>query len=356
MSTLSSIPNIGKAPTTLGVERRLPRWVMPILFVAIFAGTWGGLAAMGHARFIYVLLVGAIIFLLVSWLLPRVYEGGRWAMDTFVKYLVYLAFAIAIIPLASLLWTVITRGISVMDVEFLTTDMTGIYGDIQGGGILHGIVGTLWITVIAAAIAVPLGIFTAIYLVEYSNNGPLSRGITTLVDVMTGIPSIVAGLFAYSLFVMLAGPGYKAGIIGSVALAVLMTPLVVRQTEEMLRLVPNSLRWAALALGVPKWRMITKVVLRTAIAGITTGVMIALARVTGETAPLLVTVGTITTINSNPLDGRMATLPVLAYRFYAQGDYDRAWGTALVLLLIVMILNLIARFVSKKFAPKGLTK
>ena len=354
MSTLSTIPDVGKAPTTLGQERRLPTWVLPALFVLIFGGTWAVLAAMGHARLVFVLAVGAILFLLVSWLLPLAYEGGRWAANTFVKYLVYTAFAIAVIPLISLLWTVLSRGFATMSWDFLSSDMTGIFGGLAGGGVLHGIIGTFWVTLIAALIAVPLGIFTAVYLVEYGNNGHLSRGITTLVDVMTGIPSIVAGLFAYSLFVEIMGPGYKAGIIGSVALAVLMTPLVVRQTEEMLRLVPNSLRYAALALGVPKWRVVTKVVLRTAVAGITTGVMIALARVIGETAPLLVTVGTVTMVNNNPFEGRMATLPVLAYRFYAQGDYERAWGAALVLLLIVMVLNLIARFVSRAFAPKGM--
>ena len=166
--------------------------------------------------------------------------------------------------------------------------------------------------------SVPFGLFTAIYLVEYGK-GRLARAITAMVDVMTGIPSIVAGLFAYALFVLWSGPGRPApGSSGAVALTVLMTPVVVRATEEMLRLVPNELREAAYALGVPKWKTIVKVVLPTAIAGILTGVTLAIARVIGETAPLLVTAGLAHGTNLNPFDGRMATLPVYAYYQYAQ--------------------------------------
>ena len=222
---------------------------------------------------------------------------------------------------------------------------------------------TLWATLISA----PIGIFTAIYLVEYGNNGLLSKATTFFVDVMTGIPSIVAGLFAASIF-MLYDPSYRAGIIGAIALSVLMIPTVVRSSEEMLRLVPNELREAAYALGVPKWRVVVKVVLRTAAAGLTTSVMLAIARVIGETAPLLITAGFIGRMNVNVMDGRMATLPVYIYRQYSQGlatcregvancvptiNYERAWAAALVLILLVMVLNLIARVIAKIFAPKG---
>ena len=171
---------------------------------------------------------------------------------------------------------------------------------------------------------------------------------------MTGIPSIVAGLFAFSLFTLIFGPAYRAGIMGAVALSLLMTPVVIRSVEEMLRLVPNELREASLALGVPKWLTIVKVVLRTSIAGIVTGVMLSIARVIGETAPLLLTVGLITQVNWDLFDGRMATLPVFAYRQYEQGGVgiDRAWAAALTLILIVMLLNLIARLISRLFSPK----
>jgi phosphate transport system permease protein len=198
---------------------------------------------------------------------------------------------------------------------------------------------------------------TSIYLVEYGR-GKLARGITFLVDVMTGIPSIVAGLFAYALFAIFWGPGTRTGIAGAVALAVLMIPVVVRSSEEMLRLVPNELREAAYALGVPKWLTIVKVVLPTSIAGITTGIMLAIARVIGETAPLLIAAGFTNSMNYDMTEGRMQSLPVFVYTQYAnQGTppeayLDRAWAAALTLILIVMALNLIARLVARFFAPK----
>jgi phosphate transport system permease protein len=182
--------------------------------------------------------------------------------------------------------------------------------------------------------------------------------INLLVDVMTGIPSIVAGLFAYALFAIFLGPGIRMGIMGAVALAVLMTPVVVRSTEEMLRLVPNELREASFALGVPKWRTIAKVVLPTSVAGITTGIMLSISRVIGETAPLLLTAGVATSMNYDLFSGRMMTLPVFAYSQYmnqgipASAYIDRAWSAALVLIVIVMLLNLVARIVAKVFSPK----
>jgi phosphate transport system permease protein len=181
-----------------------------------------------------------------------------------------------------------------------------------------------------------------------------------MVDVMTGIPSIVAGLFAYALFVIWQGPGARSGFSGAVALTVLMTPVVIRSAEEMLRLVPNELREASYALGVPKWKTIVKVVLPTAIAGILTGVTLAIARVIGETAPLLVTAGLAQDTNLNPFSGRMTTLPVYAYYSYAQpgvppqNGLDRAWAAALTLIIIVAILFTIARILGKILKPKGL--
>jgi phosphate transport system permease protein len=216
--------------------------------------------------------------------------------------------------------------------------------------------GTLVITAVTTVISVPIGLMTAVYLVEYGS-GRLKKAITFLVDVMTGIPSIVAGLFAYALFAIFFGPGVRLGIAGAVALSVLMIPVVVRSAEEVLKLVPNELREAAYALGVPKWRTIVKVVLPTAIAGLATGVTLAIARVIGETAPLLVTVGIANATNFDPFDGRMATLPVYAYYQLTQPGVppefaiDRAWTAALVLIMIVMGLNVVARLISRFFAP-----
>jgi phosphate transport system permease protein len=199
---------------------------------------------------------------------------------------------------------------------------------------------------------------SAIYLVEYGR-GRLARSITFFVDVMTGIPSIVAGLFAYALFAIAFGPGVRMGIAGAVALSVLMIPVVVRSTEEMLKLVPNELREASYALGVPKWRTVVKVVLPTSLAGIASGVTLAIARVIGETAPLLIVVGTTTAVNLDAFsNSRMATLPVFAYYSYSvpgvprEPYLDRAWTAALTLIVIVMVLNLLGRLIARFFALK----
>jgi phosphate transport system permease protein len=284
----------------------------------------------------------------------RVVEGGRKAKDRFVTCLVHGAFLLAMVPLVSLVWTVLSKGLERLDGEFFNSSMVGVVG--PGGGAYHAIFGTLIITGITALMSVPVGLLTAIYLVEYGR-GPLKRWITFLVDVMTGIPSIVAGLFAYALFVLFFGPGVRMGFAGAVALSVLMIPVVVRSAEEVLKLVPNELREAAYALGVPKWRTVVKVVLPTALAGLGTAVTLAIARVIGETAPLLVTVGITNATNNDPFDGRMATLPVYAYYQLTQpgvppeNGIDRAWTAALVLIVIVLVLNLIARLISRIFAP-----
>ena len=223
-----------------------------------------------------------------------------------------------------------------------------------------------WSRLAAAIISVPVGLFCAIYLIEYGKGKRLARWITFLVDVMTGIPSIVAGLFALALFVLIFGPEIRLGFGGSVALSLLMIPIVVRSTEEMLRLVPDDLREASYALGVPKWRTIVKVVLPTSIGGIITGIMLATARVIGETAPLLVIAGKTDSVNFNLFGERMTTLPVYIYYSFTQPGtvpidappgtdppgIARAWGAALVLIVIVMALNLIARLIGRIFAVK----
>jgi len=214
------------------------------------------------------------------------------------------------------------------------------------------------ITGCAAVISVPIGLLTAIYLVEYGANSRMAASIRFLVDVMTGIPSIVAGLFAYALFVVFFGPGVHMGLGGGVALSLLMIPIVVRSSEEMLKLVPADLREAAYALGVPKWKTIVKVVLPTALAGIITGITLAVARVIGETAPLLIIAGSTDSTNFNLFKDQMMTLPVFIYYSYTQpGNHPEiarpmAWGAALVLILIVLILNVLARLLGRIFAPK----
>ena len=333
----------------------LPRWA-PVL-VAVVAIAAGALVALLFGLGAVALTAVAALVFVVAWpVWTLVVEGERSAKDRLVTTAVWGAFALAMIPLVSLAYTVLSNGLSVLSVEFFTFSMRNIIG--EGGGVYHAIMGSLVITGIAALMSVPIGIMAAVYLVEYGENGRLARWITFLVDVMTGIPSIVAGLFAYALFVVIFGPGVRMGFGGSVALSILMIPIVVRSTEEMLKLVPDELREAAYALGVPKWRTVVKVVLPTAMAGIVTGVTLAVARVFGETAPLLIIAGDTDSLNLNPFDGRMATLPVFAFYSYTQPGIPaetgqaRAWGAALILITIVMVLNLVARAIGRRFAPK----
>ncbi|MFV0633714.1 phosphate ABC transporter permease PstA [Demequina sp.] len=302
---------------------------------------------------------------------------SRRIKNSAMTVVIYAAFVVALIPLVWLSATVVMKGLdrffisdaegldAGFNLEFFNQTMRGVFGsEAPYGGIMHAVTGTVMMTIAATVISVPVGLLTAIYLVEYGK-GWLKKAITFFVDVMTGIPSIVAGLFAYALFALTMGPGTKLGIVGAVALSVLMIPVVVRSSEEMLRLVPNELREASYALGVPKWLTVLKVVLRTSIAGVTTGITLAIARVVGETAPLLVAVGVADSLNWNLFEGRMMSLPVYIMSEYEKGllpcstetcigeitEY-RAWAAALVLILIVMSLNLIARLIAKYFSPK----
>ncbi|MEJ7707236.1 MAG: phosphate ABC transporter permease PstA [Nocardioidaceae bacterium] len=324
---------------------------------------------MAAAALVVVLLLHTVsdlgfgLAVLLSWLLfvvsvyaaSRRVEGGRKASDRLASVLVTSSFAVALLPLTTLLWIIVSKGAPAINGTFLNSSMRNVVG--EGGGIYHAVFGTLIVTGVAALMSIPIGLLTSIYLVEYGS-GKLARNITLLVDVMTGIPSIVAGLFAYALFAIFFGEGIRMGLGGAVALSVLMIPLVVRSCEEMLKLVPVELREASYALGVSKWRTVVKVVLPTALAGIVTGVTIAIARVIGETAPLLIICGYTDSVNLNPLSGRMMTLPVYIYsQFKNPGippevSIERAWGAALVLTVIIMVLNLVARAISYYFSPK----
>ena len=351
---LPTPPPIYNVPSQPITAQRLPRWAgwaVPVGFaiggaVALPSGVSPGLVVLA-------VLVSSAAFI-YAW--ARAIEGPRYALDRLVTAVVTSAFVLALIPLLSVGYTVIDKGAARFDGEFFTESMRGVVG--QGGGASHAIQGTLIITGLACLISIPIGVLAAIYLVEYGKNNRLSRALTFFVDVMTGIPSIVAGLFAYSLFVIIVGPGVRMGIVGAVALSVLMIPVLVRATEEMLKIVPNELREASLALGVPPWRTILKVVLPTSLGGIAAGITLAIARIVGETAPLLITVGITTGANLNPFDERMATLPVFSYTQYASPGvnrdayFDRAWTAALILILIVMSLNLFGRFIARVFAPK----
>jgi phosphate transport system permease protein len=263
-----------------------------------------------------------------------------------------LALVLAAIPLFLVTWTVISRGLEVMSWQFLTEDIPNSYRR-SGGGMAPAIVGTLIVTGLAALLAIPLGVFGAIYLNEYGKQKPLARLIRIMADVMTGVPSIVMGLFIYVSVVVVVGQ--KTAFAGALALACLMLPIVIRSSEEILRLVPDELRQASLALGARQWRTIVTVVLPAALSGIASGALLAIARAAGETAPIIATVGLIFTVNPNPFEGQNTALPAQIFRNASQpfvNAQDRAWGAALTLVAIVLIFTILARVVVSRFAIK----
>ncbi|MFF7859231.1 phosphate ABC transporter permease PstA [Streptomyces sp. NPDC007904] len=333
----------------------LPKWFAWAVAAGSVAVGLGISAAAGLDSDIQWALIASVLFVVGSFAISAKVEGRRQAKDRTATSLVWVAFLLTVIPLASLLWETVKRGVKVLDVYFLTHSM-GVVADAEpGGGIYHALLGTLEQVGLATLISVPVGVLTAIYLVEYGR-GRLAKAVTFFVDVMTGIPSIVAGLFILSIWILILQMG-PSGFAGSMALSILMIPVVVRSTEEMLKLVPNELREASLALGVPKWRTILKVVLPTSIGGITTGIMLAIARITGETAPVLLLVWGTNFINTNPFQDPQASLPMYIYLQYQNSvgsgaAYDRAWAAALTLIAFIMILNMVARGIARWKAPK----
>jgi len=332
-------------------QGRLPRFAPAVVAAVAFGAALLIMVLADLGTFGLLFTVPIFLVLLPAWY--AVVEGRRSAVDRLMTSLVWTALLVALVPLVSVLWTVVQRGAPAVDWHFLSHSAFRTDLD-QPIGVLHAVIGTLLVTLTAALISVPIGIMAAVYLIEYGAGSKWAAAIRFLVDVMTGIPSIVAGLFAFAVFTLLFGPAYRSGLGGAVALSLLMVPIVVRSTEEMLRLVPNELREAAYALGTPKWRTIVKVVLPTALGGIVTGITLATARVVGETAPLLLICGATDDINWSVFDGYSMTLPVFIYSSQAKGhpeDFAIAWGAALVLVVIVMTLNIIARIIGKIFAP-----
>ncbi|HEY5836204.1 phosphate ABC transporter permease PstA [Streptomyces sp.] len=335
-------------------SRRLPRWSPLTIAAGALAIGCGIGAGAGLSSRIQWGLISLIFFVAGSYLVTARVEGRRQAKDRVATSLVWSSFVLAVVPLYSLVQTTISKGAKVLDGTFLTHSMNNVLTIQPGGGVYHAIVGTLEQVGIATAIAAPMGILTAVYLVEYGT-GRLAKWVTFFVDVMTGVPSIVAGLFILSVWFVVVGTAPASGFAGSLALTILMLPVVVRSTEEMLKLVPNELREASFALGIPKWRTITKVVIPTALGGISTGVMLAVARIAGESAPIALLVFGNNLINTDPFNGPQSSLPFYIFQQYGNGNepsYDRAWSAALVLIAFVMILNLVARGIARWKAPK----
>ncbi|AWB85135.1 phosphate ABC transporter permease PtsA [Corynebacterium liangguodongii] len=284
-------------------------------------------------------------------------SGSRKTTNTIMGLLMWACMILALIPLAWLLFTVISRGAGmVFNLDWWTTDMLGVRTRSEGGGALHAIAGTIMQTLVASLFSIPIGIFTAIYLVEYSNGNRLGKLTTFMVDILSGVPSIVASLFIYALWVTILGQ-QRSGFAVALSLILLMVPIVVRNTEEMLRVVPMDLREASYALGVPKWKTIARIVLPTALSGIVTGVMLAVARVMGESAPVLILVGSTPATNwLGMFNQPQSSLPLFMLDMWKSGASgpanDRLWGAAFTLVIMVVSLNLIARFIASKFSVK----
>jgi phosphate transport system permease protein len=274
---------------------------------------------------------------------------GREVKDLLAKVVMWAAFLLALVPLIWILWTVVSKGGHLLlQADWWTNSQKGITARREGGGAVHAIQGTLIQGITTAVISVPIGVMTAVYLVEYGR-GRLAKVVSFMVDILTGVPSIVAGLFIFALWVA-TFEFKRVGFAVCLALVLLMIPVVVRSTEEMLKLVPNELREASYALGVPKWKTIMKVVLPTAFSGIVTGVLLGMARVMGETAPLLILGPYTKTIATDLFSGLMPTLPTMINQDRTENlpaAVDRVWAAALTLILLVLLLNLAGRFVAR---------
>jgi phosphate transport system permease protein len=274
----------------------------------------------------------------------------RRTKNRIMTWLMVLAFVLTLVPLVFVLITVIAKGASVISWSFLTGDIPPAFEPASVGGMGPAIVGTLEITALATVIAVPLGILGAIYINEYGGKGVLARVVRFMADVMTGVPSIVMGLFIYTIWTLHFG---FSGLGGALALACLMLPIVIRSTEEMLKLVPDALRDGSYALGATKSRVTVTVVLPAALGGIVSGCLLAVARAAGETAPLLFTILTVTSVNKNVFSGANTSLATQIFSNASQiypGAQARGWGAALTLVAITFIAMIIARLVTARFA------
>jgi phosphate transport system permease protein len=292
---------------------------------------------------------------------PRTFAGlgrRRRAANNVATALVTLAMLLALTPLAMVLCSVIAKGLkAITSTTWWTHSQAGATDFVTGGGAYHAIIGSLLQGLVCAVIAIPIGIMLAIYLVEYGGGTALGRLATFMVDILSGVPSIVAALFIYALCVATLGLP-RSEFVVSLALVLLMLPVIVRATEEMLRIVPIDLREASYALGIPKWKTIARIVIPTGLSGIITGIMLAVARVMGETAPLLILVGYAQSMNFNIFTAFMESLPGLMYDQTTAGAglnpvlTDRLWGAALTLILVIAVINVGARVIAKIYAPK----
>lgn len=274
---------------------------------------------------------------------------GRKRKDRLMRGVLLAGTIVALIPLVLVIYYLLHKGLSSWSGSFFTTDPNGNFFG-SPGGIRSAIIGTLEIIALASLIAIPIGVGVALYLTEYGKDSRFAGIVRYFVDVMTGVPSIVFGLFIYITLVIAKVGGAFTGWKGAVAISLLMLPVVVRSAEVVLLLVPDSLREAALALGAPRWRVVTKVVLPTALPGLITGSLLAVARGMGETAPLLFTTAGAFALTGN-LGHQMNALPIQIFNDITSPRdivVSRAWGAGLTLVALVLILNLVARAIARR--------
>jgi phosphate transport system permease protein len=349
------VPGVVMTPDNIR-SKKLPLVVdLGIAVVALLVSA-AVVLGLGLGNWVLVVVLGIVFYLAGLFAAATRVEGRRSARNRLWKTLIYAACILAILPLASVVWTLVSKGAARLDGDFFGSSMNNIGARDPNGGAYHAIIGTLEQVGLATLMAVPLGVLGAIYLVEYGR-GKFALTVRFFVDVMTGIPSIVAGLFILAFWVLIVSPWFNngtprfSGFAASLALTVLMLPTIVRSTEEMLRLVPGPLREGAYALGVPQWKTIVKVVLPTALPGIVTGVMLAVARAAGETAPVLLVAGGAAAINFDPFAGNQSSLALYVYQQAGDASRyapDRAWTAALTLVALVLILTIAAKLLARR--------
>jgi phosphate transport system permease protein len=301
----------------------------------------------GKLGFVITLLIVATI---VTAIISGVRRDRKAALNSISTVLVYVAGLFVILPLGSILFEIISRGIGGLSWGIFTTDMAITASDapLEEGGLLHAIIGTLYIVVLASLFSVPIGILTALYLTEIK--GKAAGTVRFFVQAMSGIPSIVAGLFIYAVWMIALGNQYSA-FAGAMALAILMVPTVARTSEEVLKLIPSDLREAGLAMGGTQWRTVAMIILPAAQSGLITAVILGVARVAGETAPLLLTMGGADALNLNPFAGNSSAIPFYVWKKFSLGtetSIARAWAGVLVLMIIVLFFFSLTRFLSNR--------
>jgi phosphate transport system permease protein len=343
MST-ATIPRPSK-PWGVNFKQTIPDLVVAVLTVLITFAIVAYTPMKGKLAFVVVLFLVALI---ASAAISGIRRDRKAALNSVSTVMVYVAGLFVIFPLGSILFEIIKRGIGGLSLGIFSTDMAVTASDapLNEGGLLHAVVGTLYIVLIASLISVPIGILTALYLTEIK--GKAAGTVRFFVQAMSGIPSIVAGLFIYAVWMIAFGNQYSA-FAGAMALALLMIPTVARTSEEVLKLIPSDLREAGLAMGGTQWRTVAMIVIPAAQSGLITAVILGVARVAGETAPLLLTMGGADALNLNPFDGNSSAIPFYVWKNFLLGtetSIDRAWSGVLVLMIIVLIFFSLTRFLS----------